>query len=155
MIPEEGRKVRSQSVGNRVTLKQSNKNSAVDGVDDTRSFFSESLINNISFGKRFRSLDNVHRYSTGTLARPDIFYQGTLSNIPHYRSHNELPTVIENYSNEQINENVVRIITIEKNSTVQSEIPFQIHLTILFSNLLKMYVAVAFRLGHMKRFSKC
>lgn len=103
--PNEGaRKVRSQSVGNRVTLKQTHKN---DATDDTRSFFSESLLHNISFGKRFRSLDNVHRYSTGTLARPDIFYQGPLSNIPHFRSHSELSTVLESYSNDQINENDV------------------------------------------------
>lgn len=104
VIPEEGRKVRSQSVGNRVTLKQTNKNGA---VDESRSFFSESLINNISFGKRFRSLDNVHGISTGTLARPDIFYQGPLSNIPHYRSHIELPTVMENCSNGQLNDSDV------------------------------------------------
>lgn len=100
------RKVRSQSVGNRVTLKQTNNN---DATDDTRSFFSESLLHNISNGKRFTSLDNVHRHSTGTLARPHIFYQGPLSNIPHYRSHSELSTVLENSSNGQINEDDVSI----------------------------------------------
>lgn len=110
IIPEEqGRKVRSQSLGNRKTLKQTNTNGGGGAVDaDTRSFFSETLLNNISFGKRFRSLDNVHRYSTGALARPDIFYQGPLSNIPHYRSHSELMTVFENGSNGQINGSNVR-----------------------------------------------
>ena len=78
VIPEEGvnrsQIFRSQSVGNRVTLKQAKTNGT---ADDTRSFFSDSLLNNISFAKKCesRSLGDVHRHSSGTLARPDIFYQ--------------------------------------------------------------------------------
>lgn len=74
VIPEEGQIFRSQSVGNRACLKQTHKNGT---ADDTRNFLSESLLNNIKFGKKSesRSLGDVHRYTSATLARPDIFYQ--------------------------------------------------------------------------------
>lgn len=74
VIPEEVKIFRSQSVGNRKTFKQTNTNGT---ANDTRSFFSDSLLNNISFGKKSesRSLGDIHRHSSGTLARLDIFYQ--------------------------------------------------------------------------------
>lgn len=70
LIQEDSQIFRSQSVGNRSYLKQANTN-------DTQGFLSESLLNNIKFGKKSesRSLGDVYRYSSGTLARPDIFYQ--------------------------------------------------------------------------------
>lgn len=73
-IPEKVQIYRSQSVGNRVTVKQANTNGT---ANDTRSFFSDSLLNNISFGKKSesRSLGDIHKHSSGTLSRPDIFYQ--------------------------------------------------------------------------------
>lgn len=74
VIPEEGQIFRSQSVGNRSYLKQTQTNGT---SDDAHGFLSESLLNNIKFGKKSesRSLGDVYRYSSGALARPDIFYQ--------------------------------------------------------------------------------
>ncbi|XP_055303521.1 monocarboxylate transporter 12-like [Sitodiplosis mosellana] len=51
--------------------------------------------------------DSHKHWRSGTLSRPDIFYQGSLYNIPNYRSHSELPTdVPDRYGSlRRVNEN--------------------------------------------------
>lgn len=40
---------------------------------------------------------HMHKSMSRTFSRPDILYQGSLHNIPHYRSHGELSVAMDKY----------------------------------------------------------
>lgn len=57
-------------------------------------------------------LNHTHRQKgmSRTFSRPDILYQGSLHNIPHYRSHGDLSVGMDKYGSiRHVNESEVRI----------------------------------------------
>lgn len=74
-IPEDSQMTRSQSVGHSMTgRKMSTKNGR---PDDTRCMLSQPLLTGRPFDTVYenRPLSESRRRSSGTLSRPDIFYQ--------------------------------------------------------------------------------
>lgn len=57
-------------------------------------------------------LNHTHRQKgmSRTFSRPDILYQGSLHNIPHYRSHGDVSVSMDKYGSiRHVNENEVRL----------------------------------------------
>lgn len=73
-IPEEGQMTRSQTVGHGMSSKKVHSKGR---PDDTRCMLSQPLLTNSGIPTVYenRPLSESRRRSSGTLSRPDIFYQ--------------------------------------------------------------------------------
>lgn len=77
-IPEDAQMTRSQSVGQNMTMKKNSAKTTQNNgkPDDTRCMLSQSLLTSSAFDSVYENkLSESHRRNSGTLSRPDIFYQ--------------------------------------------------------------------------------
>lgn len=107
---------RSQSYGHGI-MKHGYKSAPnaiqnLDASNSMQSTLSQPFLNDE--GSENCQLNHSHKKMSmsRTFSRPDILYQGSLYNIPHYRSHGDLSVVMDKYGSTRHVDEIVSILVL-------------------------------------------